>query len=156
MSDKSYVIDFIKTAQISCNSSRRFTIEDLKKSVDYSFPNRRVKASGKDPLSGLQGKFVSKKKQDDEKALIEKFSVDWESPGFRGHPILRMCYLNQKEMKYEDRELFNERVKEINKLCVNIGISFPRKTAPEVYTGVFCRIYDAYLSILGEESPETL
>ena len=54
------------------------------------------------------------------------------------------------------KESFSEKTKEINRLCINIGLLFPKKTQAESYYGAFCKIYDAYLDIIGNESAQLL
>lgn len=154
----SYVVDILKTAHIKCNSSRRFSNEDLVKAVDYAFPKRRSKQSKskKKKFKVLSGKVMSKKFKQSAETAHKDFMIDWGSPEFRGHLLIRFLYVSKDDVYYDYFSIVEKTNKEINRICMNIGINFPKKTPNEAYQGAFKRIFDDLLAMIDEPLFEVL
>ena len=147
MAEKSSVIGTLKRSHIA-TKSRRVTVKDFLKSLDYSFPERRKKQTKNPKLDEFVVVESKKDRSKREQNMHIKYAIDWANPGVRGNLFIRFAYLNSKDAPKYVVEQKHEVVKMVNQLLRTVGINLGKKVANEYYLGVFSKIFDAYIEIL--------
>jgi hypothetical protein len=128
--------------------------------VDYSFPERKAALELKKNKNQKKlipiGKAMSKKRDIKEEAIHEKYLINWNSPGFRGHLLIRFLHLSPEGLYHDFFERVEKLKKDTSSLCKGVGIVFPKKTTNEAYQGCLIKIFDEYVSVIDDLSPQAL